>query len=119
MVETAKHHFIAGMSGTDENYPILEWDRGVAQSQRTLNMLRPCRINPKLSSDAFLEGQHDYNAVIFSPLGGRMLIFGGPGKYYHGASMGWRSSVWALQRKNTDATRGRSQQQEQSEDQTQ
>ena len=22
MIETAKHHFIAGMAGTDENYPI-------------------------------------------------------------------------------------------------
>ena len=30
MIETAKHHFIAGMAGTDENYPIREWDRGVA-----------------------------------------------------------------------------------------
>ena len=67
MIETAKHHFIAGMAGTDENYPIREWDRGVAQSQRTLNMLRPCRINPKLLADAFLEGQHDYNAVTFPP----------------------------------------------------
>ena len=67
IVETAKHHFIAGMAGTDENYPIREWDRGVAQSQRTLNMLRTCRINPKLSADAFLEGQHNYNAVPFPP----------------------------------------------------
>ena len=39
MIETAKHHFIAGMAGIDENYPIREWDRGVARSQRTLNML--------------------------------------------------------------------------------
>ena len=39
MIETDKHHFIAEMAGTDENYPIREWDRGVAQSQRTLNML--------------------------------------------------------------------------------
>ena len=54
MIETAKHHFIAGMAATDKNYPIQEWDRGVAQSQRTLNMLQPCRINPKLSADAFL-----------------------------------------------------------------
>ena len=69
MLETAKHRFIAGMEGTDENDPIREWDRCVAQSQRTLNMLRPCRINPKLSADAFLEGQHDYNAVPFPPLG--------------------------------------------------
>ena len=69
MIETAKHHFIAGMAGTDKNYPIREWDKGVAQSQITLNMLRPCRINPKLSADVFLEGQHDYNAVPFPPLG--------------------------------------------------
>ena len=80
MIETAKHHFIAGMAGTDENYPIREWDRGVEQSQRTLNMLRPCRINPNLSDDAFLEGQHDYNYVPFPPLGLRMLIFEGPEK---------------------------------------
>ena len=80
MIETAKHHFIAGMAGTDKNYTIREWDRGVAQSQRTLNMLRPCRIHPKLSADAFLEGQHDYNAVTFRPLGRRILIFEGPEK---------------------------------------
>ena len=43
-------------------------------------MLRPCRINPKLSADAFLEDQHDYNAVPFPPLGWRILIFGSPEK---------------------------------------
>ena len=59
IIETAKHHFIAGMAGTDENFPIREWERGVEQSQRTLNILRPCRINPKLSAGAFLEGNHD------------------------------------------------------------
>ena len=59
IIETAKNHFIAGMAGTDKNYPIREWDRGVAQSQRTLNMLRPCGINPKLSADALLEVQHN------------------------------------------------------------
>ena len=53
---------------------------GVAQSQRTLNMLRPCRINPKLSADAFLEGQHNYNVVLFPPLEWRMLKFEGPEK---------------------------------------
>ena len=46
MIETVKHHFIAGMVGTEENYPIREWDRGVAQSQRTLNMLLPCITRP-------------------------------------------------------------------------
>ena len=52
----------------------------MAQSQRTLNMLQTCRINPKLSADAFLEGQHDYKAVPVPPLGWRILIFEGPEK---------------------------------------
>ena len=98
MIETAKDHFIAGMAGTDKNYPIREWDRGVAQSQRTLNMLRPCRINPKLSACAFLKGQHDYNAVTFPPLGWRMLLFEGPENTHHGASMEKKDLVWAPQK---------------------
>ena len=52
----------------------------MAQSQRTLNMLGPCIINTTLSADALLEGQHDYNAVPFPPLGWKMLIFKGPEK---------------------------------------
>ena len=52
----------------------------MAQAQRTLNIIRSYRIKPKLSADAFLEGQHDYNAVPLPPLGWRMLIFEGPEK---------------------------------------
>ena len=62
MIETVKHHLISGITGTDENFPITQWDRLIPQTQSTLNMMKPCRINPKLSADAFLEGQHDYNA---------------------------------------------------------
>ena len=39
MTETANHHFIVGMAGTDAKYPIREWDRGVAHSKRTLNII--------------------------------------------------------------------------------
>ena len=78
LIETAKHHFISGMAGTNANYPIREWDRCVPQSQRTINMMRPCRINPNLPADAFLEEQHGYNAVPSPPLGWRMLMFEGP-----------------------------------------
>ena len=69
---------MSGIAETDENFPITKWDRLIPQTQRTFNMMRPCRINPKLSADALLEGQHDYNAVPFPPLGWRMLIFEGP-----------------------------------------
>eukprot|EP00957_Ditylum_brightwellii_P081339 6187438-Ditylum_brightwellii.AAC.1 len=34
-----------------------------------LNMLRPCRLNPKLSAYSCLEGMHDYNAHPVAPFG--------------------------------------------------
>ena len=111
MIETDKHHFIAGMAGTDENYPIQEWDRGVAQSQRTLNMLRPCKINPKLSADAFLEGQYDYNALPFPPLGWRMIIFEGPEKRSSWGFHGVEGFSVGPTENNIDATWGGFQQQ--------
>ena len=70
MIKTGKHHLIIGIAGTDDNFPITQWDRLIPQTQRTLNMMRPCRINPKPSADAFLEAQHDYNTV---PLWERIL----------------------------------------------
>ena len=91
----------------------------MSQSQRTLNMLRPCRINPKLSADAFLEGQHDYNAVPFPPLRWQMLNFEGPDHRSSWGSMRWRGSVWDPQRKTTCDTGDGSQQQEPSGYQTQ
>ena len=69
MIETGKYHLISGIAGTDEKLPITKWDILIPQTQRTLNMMRSCRINPKLSADNFLEGQHDYNAVPFPLLG--------------------------------------------------
>ena len=45
-------------------------------------MLLPCRIYSKLSADAFLEGQHNYNSVPSPPLGWGMLIFEGPEQTY-------------------------------------
>ena len=107
------------MAGTDENYPIREWDRGVEQSQRTLNMLRPCQINPKLSADAFLEGQHDYNAVTFPPLGRRMLVFEGPEKRSSWGFHGVEGFSVGPAEKITDDTRGGYQQQGQKEYQIQ
>ena len=87
MIETGKHHFISGIAGTDENFPITQWDRLIPQTQRTLNMMRPFRINPKHSAESFLEGHHDYNSVPFPPLGWRMLIFEGPDQRIHWVSM--------------------------------
>ena len=53
------------------------------------------------------------------PWDGKCLYLKDRNKDPHGAFMGLRASVWALQRKTTDATQDESQQQEQSGYQTQ
>ncbi|KAL7529987.1 hypothetical protein ACHAWF_003197 [Thalassiosira exigua] len=64
-IETGKHHFISILAGTDDAFPINQWDQLITQAEWTLNMLRPCHINPKISIYAYLEDHHDYNRVPF------------------------------------------------------
>eukprot|EP00957_Ditylum_brightwellii_P147253 11212778-Ditylum_brightwellii.AAC.1 len=45
------------------------WCRLLPQAYMTLNMLRPCRLNPKLSAYSSMEGIHDYNAHPVTPFG--------------------------------------------------
>ena len=55
-IQTWKNHFIAGISSLNPKFPIQEWDRLIDQANITLNLLRNSRINPSLSSYAFLFG---------------------------------------------------------------
>ena len=77
-IETAKHHIIAGLATTDGDFPIRQWNKLIPQAQHTLNMLRPTRINPRLSAFAFLEGMHSYDAVPFTPPGWKVLVYEDP-----------------------------------------
>ena len=73
-IQTFKNHFLAGLSSTDPNYPISEWDRLIEQAVITLNLLRNARLNPKLSSYAFLFGNYDFNSWPMAPPGTKILI---------------------------------------------
>ena len=77
-IETAKHHIIAGLTTTDPDFPIQQWNRLIPQAEYTLNMLHPTRINPKISFFAFMEGNHVYDAVPFAPSGWKVLVFEDP-----------------------------------------
>lgn len=54
-IETAKHHLLSTLASTDRTFPINQWDWLVSQGQHTLNMLRPCHINPNISAYMYLE----------------------------------------------------------------
>ena len=68
-IRTFKNHLIAGLSSVDKDFPLHQWDQLLEQAVITLNLLRPARINPKLSAYAYLFGLFNYNATPLAPPG--------------------------------------------------
>ena len=91
-IRTWKNHFLAGLASTDPDFPVHLWDRLIPQATTTLNLLRSSRINPRLSAEAQLNGQFDYNRTPMAPPGTRVVIHEKPGNRAswapHG-SKGW------------------------------
>ena len=73
-IQTFKNHFIAGLASTDPNFPLSNWCRLLPQAELTLNLLRPSRLNPKLSAYAQLEGTFEFNRTPLAPPGTRVII---------------------------------------------
>ena len=73
-IRTFKNHFIAGLSSVHPDFPIKEWDRLIPQAVLTLNLLRNSRVNPKLSSCAYLHGPFNFNSTPLAPPGTLVAI---------------------------------------------
>jgi hypothetical protein len=73
-IQTFKNHFITTLCIADPNFPAKEWDRLLPQAELTLNLLRNCRFNPKLSAYAALHGTFDFNKTPIAPPGTKVLI---------------------------------------------
>ena len=91
-IKTVKGHLLSGIATCHTQFPITEWDRLLPQAELTLNLLRNSRINPKLSSWAFLNGQHDFNRHPLAPPGSKILVHSKPSNRaswaFHGVQ-GW------------------------------
>ena len=91
-IRTFKNHFLSGIATTDPAFPIHEWDRLIQQAVLTLNLLRNTRINPKLSSYAYIFGTFNFSATPLAPPGTRIVAHIKPDKReswaYHGLD-GW------------------------------
>ena len=91
-IRTFKKHFLAGLATCDQDFPLREWDWLLAQCKITLNLLRNARLNPKLSTWAYLFGNHDFNKVTLFSLGVKIILYMKPGKptswAFHG-EIGW------------------------------
>jgi hypothetical protein len=73
-IDTWKCHFISGLSSVDPAFPMHLWCRLITQATTTLNLLRPSRINPRLSAEAQLNGAFDFNRSPLAPPGTKVLV---------------------------------------------
>ena len=73
-IRTYKNQFISGFSTTDPDFPISEWDRLLSQCVITLNLLRNSRVNPALSSYAYLFGPYNFNKHPMEPPGTGLIV---------------------------------------------
>ena len=61
------------MASTHPDFPLLQWCKLVEQGNINLKLLRPSRINPKLSSYAQVFGAFYYQKTLFPPPGMKVL----------------------------------------------
>ena len=66
-IQTYKDHLVAGLSSCDPKLPLHLWDRLIPHATLTLNLLRPSRLNPRLSMEAQLNGAFNYNRTPLAP----------------------------------------------------
>ena len=73
-IQTFKAYFTAGLASVDPEFPVSEWDRLLQQVFITLNLLRTARVNPRLSSHAYLYGNFDFNSTPLAPPGTKTIV---------------------------------------------
>ena len=73
-VRTWKNHFSATRAGTPPSFRMANWCRMTEQCDITLNMMRPCTINPKLSAFEAMEGTYSFDATPMAPVGTEILM---------------------------------------------
>ena len=74
MIQTWKNHFVAVLSGTDDNFPLHLWDKIIPQAEKQLWLLRQSNTNPKVSAYSHVHGHHNYNALPFVPIGMQTIV---------------------------------------------
>ena len=73
-VRTWKNHFTATRAGTPPSFRMANWCRMCEQCDITLNMMRPCTTNPKLSAFEAMEGMYSFDATPMAPVGTEILM---------------------------------------------
>ena len=91
-IQTFKKNFISGICSVDKDFNLQLWDILLQQVTISINLLRQSRIHPYLSAHMHIFGELDYNRILLSPPGTRVVIHNSPNDIVswepHGES-GW------------------------------
>ena len=66
---------MAGLSSTEDIFPLHVWVQLILQATLTLNILRQSQKNPKMASHMALEGAFYYNKTPLAPLGTKVVMY--------------------------------------------
>ena len=91
-IQTCRNHLISGLSTTDPDLTISEWDLLISQCMITLNLLSNYRVNPSLSAYTYLFGPYDYNKSTMAPPGTCVIFCNKPANctfWGHHGMKGW------------------------------
>jgi hypothetical protein len=69
-----KNHFTVGIASISSLFPNANWCQISPQSNMTLNIMRPCRLNPLLSAHEAMEGSFLFDAMPLTLLGTKVLV---------------------------------------------
>ena len=78
-IQTYKDHLGAGLNSCGPNFSLHIWYRLIPHANLKLNLLRPSRLNTRLSVEAQLNGAFDYNRTSLAPPGTRVVVYKAPG----------------------------------------
>jgi hypothetical protein len=73
-IRTWKNHFVAIRAGTPSTYRLSNWCKDLEQTDITLNMMRPCTQNLKLSAHEAMEGMFSFDATPMAPIGTECMV---------------------------------------------
>eukprot|EP00804_Cyclotella_cryptica_P023499 CCRYP_012116-RA/>CCRYP_012116-RA protein AED:0.38 eAED:0.40 QI:0/0/0/1/0/0/3/0/266 len=73
-IRTWKNHFVAIRAATPSTYGLSNWCKDLEQTDITLNMMRPCTQNPKLSAHEAMEGMFSFEATPMAPIGTECMV---------------------------------------------
>jgi hypothetical protein len=73
-IQTFKNHFVSVLHGCDPQFPANQWDRLLPQTVMTLNMVRPSRLNPRLSAYNQLWGPFNFERTPLAPPRCKVII---------------------------------------------